>query len=120
MRFKRLLWTPMLSKSKNGLVLARLYQALCYYVSSIEENDYIFDELSNRWIEIADDVYYKLTLIDRGLIADVSDEYLNEIQSHLNMKSKNETEQLELEQLRVHIMKLVRGENYNQMPVYVK
>lgn len=121
MCFKRLLWTPMLSKTKNGIELARLYQALCYYVSSIEDNDYSFDELANKWIDIADDVYYQLSLIDRGLTDDVNDEYLSDIRLQLSSTDEySNSEPTELEQLRIHIMKIVRNERYQQMPVYAR
>lgn len=118
MVFKRLLWTSMLSKSKNGIVLARLYQALCYYTSSIFENDYAFDSLSSTWLDLADDVYDKLTLIDKGIIEDVSDEYLSKIRMELNIDNSVNEDSI-LDQLRKHIMNLIRGEDYNEMPVYI-
>lgn len=131
--FKRLLWTPMLSQSKNGLQLARLYQALCYY-SSVFYEECIEDALSSKWFEIADDVYDKLSLIDKGFISDVDERYFNEIRHYLlevisdsyRLKSISTnatgTEDFipSIIELREHIYDVLHGTAKNEMPVYVK
>ena len=121
--FKRLLWTSRLSASKNGLELARLYQALCYYSSAFYELC-IEDSLSTRWFEIADDVFDKLTLIDKGCIDDVSDEYLEEIRNYLLKTNSRDTNRLIIQDesfsyLREHIYESLQGHAKRTMPVYI-